>query len=203
MSKLSSYYSRDELKKLGLKSFGKNIQISRNTKIYDPEKLSIKNNVRIDDFCILTGNIVLGNYIHISPFCLLSGRYNITMKDFSGLSSRVSIYTSNEDYVNGSSLTNPTIPIKMRNIESGQVLIEQHAVVGATSILLPNTHLETGSILGAHSLAKGKYKKWKIFVGAPAKFKKNRPSKIIERDGKKLLEKIDEPKKHSKKNLKK
>ena len=69
MSKLSSYYSRDELKKLGLKSFGKNIQISRNTKIYDPEKLSIKNNVRIDDFCILTGNIVLGNYIHISPFC--------------------------------------------------------------------------------------------------------------------------------------
>ena len=190
-SKINSYYSRDELKKLGLKSFGKNILISRNTKIYDPEKLSLKSNVRIDDFCILIGNIALGNHIHISPFCLLSGRYNITMKDFSGLSSRVSVYTANEDYVNGSSLTNPTIPAKMRKIESGQVLIEQYAVVGANSILLPNTHLEKGVVLGAHSLTKGKYEKWKIYVGAPAKFKKNRPRKIIERDGKKLLGKID------------
>ena len=188
-SKINSYYSRDELKELGLKSFGKNILISRNAKIYDPEKLSLKNNVRIDDFCILTGNINLGNYIHISPFCLLSGRYNISMKDFSGLSSRVSVYTANEDYVKGSSLTNPTIPIKMRKIESGPVLIEEHAVIGANSVILPNTSLEKGSILGAHSLAKGRYEKWKIYAGVPAKFIKNRPSKIIERDAKKLLEK--------------
>lgn len=202
MSKINSYYSRNELKKLGLKKFGKNILISRNTKIYDPEKLSLENNVRIDDFCILTGNIVLGNYVHISPFCLLSGRYNISMKDFSGLSSRVSIYTSNEDYVKGSSLTNPTIPEKIRNIESGSVLIEQHAVVGASSILLPNTHLETGVILGAYSLAKGKFEKWKIYVGIPAKFKKNRPRTTIEKDGKKLLEKLMNFKKPSM-NLKK
>ena len=116
---------------------------------------------------------------------------NIISKIFGGKSLTYNVYTANEDYVNGSSLTNPTIPAKMRKIESGQVLIEQYAVVGANSILLPNTHLEKGVVLGAHSLTKGKYEKWKIYVGAPAKFKKNRPRKIIERDGKKLLGKID------------
>ena len=59
-------YSRDELKKLGLKSFGKNILISRNTKIYDPEKLSLKNFV---DFFIDSGRM---QYTGLSGFSSLT-----------------------------------------------------------------------------------------------------------------------------------
>ena len=79
---MSSFYSVDELNTLGLKSFGENVLISRKCSIYSPEKISIGNNVRIDDFCILSGNISLGSHIHISAYSALYGTKGIIM-DFS------------------------------------------------------------------------------------------------------------------------
>ena len=68
---MNSFYSNEELKQLGLKSFGKNVLISKKCSIYGADKISIGNNVRIDDFCILSGKIVIGNYVHISAYSAL------------------------------------------------------------------------------------------------------------------------------------
>jgi hypothetical protein len=84
----NSFYCENELKSLGLKSFGKNVLISRKASIYSPELITLGNSVRIDDFCILSGNISLGSYIHISAYSALFGKYGIKMNDFSGLSPR-------------------------------------------------------------------------------------------------------------------
>ena len=62
----TSFYNEEELKEIGLKVYGKNVLISRNATIYGADKISIGDNVRIDDFCILSGNISLGSYIHIA-----------------------------------------------------------------------------------------------------------------------------------------
>ncbi len=51
---MDSFYSRDELKKIGLKKYGENVFLSKKASIYNPEKIEIGNNVRIDDFCILS-----------------------------------------------------------------------------------------------------------------------------------------------------
>lgn len=48
------FYSREQLEKIGFKSLGKNVLISDKSSIYSPENISIGNNVRIDDFCILS-----------------------------------------------------------------------------------------------------------------------------------------------------
>lgn len=69
----NSFYSISELKLLGLKRLGQNVYISRKSSIYSPENISIGDNVRIDDFCILSGNITLGNYIHIAAYTALYG----------------------------------------------------------------------------------------------------------------------------------
>ena len=69
----TSFYTDEELKEIGFKSYGKNVLLSRKTSIYGANNISIGNNVRIDDFCILSGNITLGNYIHIASACLLFG----------------------------------------------------------------------------------------------------------------------------------
>ena len=53
----TSFYSREELLDLGLKSVGENVRISRKVSIYGAEQISIGDNVRIDDFCILSGII--------------------------------------------------------------------------------------------------------------------------------------------------
>lgn len=79
----TSFYSEEELKEIGLKSYGKNVLISRNATIYGADKISIGDNVRIDDFCILSGNISLGSYIHIAAYCgLFGGDAGIIMEDF-------------------------------------------------------------------------------------------------------------------------
>tara|TARA_Y100000385_G_C12735273_1_gene484476 strand:+ start:412 stop:558 length:147 start_codon:yes stop_codon:yes gene_type:complete len=46
----NSYYSQNELKRLGLCRVGKGVLISKKASIYQASKLSIGDNVRIDDF---------------------------------------------------------------------------------------------------------------------------------------------------------
>ena len=70
---MSTFYSQEELKQLGIKEFGENVFIGRHVILYHPERLIIGHDVRIDDFSILSGNITLHNYIHISQFCGLYG----------------------------------------------------------------------------------------------------------------------------------
>ena len=68
----TSFYSREELAALGLKSYGKNVLISRYCRIYNPQNVVIGDNVRIDDFTIISAwkYLIIGNYFHIE--CYLS-----------------------------------------------------------------------------------------------------------------------------------
>ena len=57
---MNSFYSQEELMKIGFLSVGKNVLISKKASIYNPSVISIGNNVRIDDFCILSGKVTIG-----------------------------------------------------------------------------------------------------------------------------------------------
>lgn len=70
---MDSFYTREELLAIGFASVGENVLVSRKTSIYGAENMNIGNNVRIDDFCFLSGKITLGNYIHIATATLLYG----------------------------------------------------------------------------------------------------------------------------------
>jgi len=47
---MSSFYSQDELNKIGFKSVGKNVLISKKCSIYSTEHIEIKSNVRINNW---------------------------------------------------------------------------------------------------------------------------------------------------------
>ena len=68
---MNSFYSPEELKTLGLKEYGENVLISRKASIYGAGNISLGSNVRIDDFCLLSGKISLGNYVHIAVGSML------------------------------------------------------------------------------------------------------------------------------------
>ena len=68
---MSSFYTVEELSSLGLKSYGHNVLISRKCSIYGAVNITIGDNVRIDDFCILSGNITIGSNVHISAYVSL------------------------------------------------------------------------------------------------------------------------------------
>ena len=185
----TSFYSEEELKNIGFKKYGKNVKISRNASFYSPEEISIGNNVRIDDFCILSGKITIGSYVHIAAYCGLFGRYGITFKDFSGLSSRVSIYSYSDDYL-GRCLTNPTIPQEFRKkAEIGPVVLEKHALIGCGSVILPNSLLKEGVSVGALSLVNGTLEAWGIYTGVPTKYRTKRGSLEMLEMEKELMEK--------------
>lgn len=177
---MKTFYSEEELLKLGIKSFGKNVFIGRNAILYNPEELVIGHDVRIDDFSVLSGKIKLGNYIHISHFCgMYGGRKGITMDDYSALSSKGSIYAVSDDY-SGNSMTNPMVPFEYKpEIIEKEVLIKKHAIIGASSIILPGVVIEEGSSIGAMSLCNHNTEPWSINVGIPAKKMKDRKKEIL------------------------
>ena len=69
--------SEQQLKEVGFKSIGKNVRISDKASIYGAQGIAIGDNVRIDDFVVLSagaGGIDIGNYIHIAVFSTLIGQ---------------------------------------------------------------------------------------------------------------------------------
>ncbi len=174
----TSFYNEDELAALGLAHYGKNVLLSRKTSVYSAKTIDIGDNVRIDDFCILSGSLKIGSYIHIGAYCGLFGTHGITMEDYSGLSARVSIYTVSEDYL-GESMTNPMVPSRYRRPTVGPVILRQHVIVGAGSVILPCVTIGTGSSIGALALVSSDCEPWKIYAGVPARIRKDRRSDII------------------------
>jgi len=185
---MNGFYSEEELQSLGLKKFGKNVKISRDARILNPQSFVCGDNVRIDALTFLTGEISLGSYIHISPFCILQGSGGgIFMENFSALSGGVKVYTSDADYSLGQSLTNPTIPKDLKKSTNGPVRIGEHVLIGANSVVLPTTILHQGAVFGALSLIKGEQEGWKLYGGVPAKTIRERPKEVILSDAKKLI----------------
>lgn len=170
---MTSFYTEGELYDLGIT--GKGIQISRNAKIYG--KLTIGDYSRVDDFCILSGdNIEIGRYVHIAAYCSLQGSAKITLCDFAGLSSHVSIYSSSGDY-SGLHLANPNIPNPYS--ESGEVFLHKHALVGCGSVIMPDVTMFVGATVGALSFVKNDCDPFWIYAGNPAKKIKRRHADFL------------------------
>ena len=139
--------TRELVEKMGFCSLGENVNISDKAAFYGAARISLGNNVRIDHYCTLSagdGGINIGNYVHISVYASLIGAEKITLSDFSGLSARVSIYSSSDDY-SGSFMTNPTVPNIYTGAKHLQVRIGKHVIVGSGCVILPGavsyTHL--------------------------------------------------------------
>ena len=175
----TSFYTEQELSQLGLKSYGENVRISRYAQIYSPEKISIGDNVRIDDFCILSGNITIGSHIHIAAYCALYGAdYGIVMEDYTGLSARATIYAAMDDF-SGEYLIGPIHDSRCTNIIGGKVILNEYSQIGAGAMLFPDIVVGEGAVLGAMSMAKCDLEPWTINAGIPAKFLKERTKTLL------------------------
>lgn len=162
-----AFLTNDQLKQLGLKSFGENVLISDKASIYSPHLISIGSNVRIDDFCILSGEITLGNYIHIAAYCALYGKYGIVMDDYTGLSPRCTLFSASDDF-GGDYLISPMVPEAYTNVTGGLIHIKKFSQIGANTVILPNVTIAEGVAVGAMSLVKNDLKEWMIYAGIPA-----------------------------------
>lgn len=183
-----SHLGIEELKQF--KSVGSNVKISSMVRFYNAGNISIGDNTRIDDFCIISagkGGIEIGRNVHIAVYVSIIGAGKIVVSDFAGLSSRSSVYSSNDDY-SGEFMTGPTLPSKYTNVTSGPVYIGRHVVLGSGSIILPNVSIGDGSAIGALSLVTKDCLPFSIYLGIPAKKVKDRSDKLLELEKKYLNE---------------
>ncbi|RDU73854.1 hypothetical protein CQA57_04080 [Helicobacter anseris] len=173
------FYTQDELKQIGFASIGKNVLISRLARIYGASNISIGNNVRIDDFVILSGKIEIGSFVHIGASSNITGSdAGIVIKDFCGISNHVKVLAITDDY-SGVSMTNPCIPEQYKNNYKKKIILEKHCIIGSSSLILPDAYLAEGVAIGAMSMVIRKTNPWGIYFGIPAKRIKERQKEIL------------------------
>lgn len=162
---------REAVESMGFAGIGKNVQISDRASFYNCARISLGDNVRIDDFCVLSagvGGIDIGNHVHIAVYSSLMGQGRISLADFSNVSSRVAIYSSSDDF-SGGAMTNPTVPSEFTAVFSADVHVGRHAIVGAGAVILPGVTLEEGVAVGALSLVKETCTAFGIYAGVPVR----------------------------------
>lgn len=176
---MDSFYTNEELKIFGFKEIGENVFISRKASIYSPNKISIGNNVRIDDFCILSGNIKIGNYVHISAFCALYGKYGIEISDYCGCSPRCILFSASDDF-SGEYMVSPMVDDKYTKVSGGPIKMEKYSQLGANSIVMPNITISEGAATGTFTFINKNLDLWKIYIGIPVKYYSDRKQNIKE-----------------------
>lgn len=174
-----SYLTEHALSEMGFKYLGKNVKISSKASIYCPALISIDDNSRIDDFCVIKGPLTIGKFVHISLFCVVSAsREEICFEDFSGLSHGVSVFSATDDY-SGMALTNPTVPDDFKKVKHAPVTLQKHSIVGAHSIIMPGVTVTTGCAIGAMSFVTKSTLPWGVYFGSPAKRIKERRKDLL------------------------
>jgi galactoside O-acetyltransferase len=178
-----AFLSRTEIEELGFASVGEHVFISDKASFYNPSQISIGNFVRIDDFCVFSagdGGIELGNFIHITCYVSLIGQAKIKIGNFCGLSTKVAVFSSNDDFSGHSMFGAKLILDVHRNVISKPVIFENYTAIGAMSVVLPGVTIHEGSVVGAFSFIRKNVKPWGIYTGNPVRFIKKRSKDMLQ-----------------------
>lgn len=179
--KAKSFLTNEEIDALGFAKVGRNVLISKYARFYFPRTIEIGDNVRIDDFCIISGKVVFEGYNHIAAYAAIFAGQNLVKFDkFSGLSSYAVVYAAVDDF-SGDNLVGPVVPNEFRNLISSNIIIKSHCHIGPHSVVLPNTIFSEGACLGPMTLVYNMaLKEWTYYLGNPA-----RP--VLKKENKNLL----------------
>lgn len=145
-----------------LNKMGKNCFIMSNCNIGSPRGISLGNSVSINHHTTISGHdkLIIGNYVMIGPNC--------------------NILTANHGY---SDIRKPMI---QQELLYGPIEIEDDVWLGANVIILPNTKIGRGSIVGANAVVTKNVEPYSIVGGVPAKIIKYRFSKKKISEAKKI-----------------
>jgi acetyltransferase-like isoleucine patch superfamily enzyme len=163
-----NFLSNKELRKIKLKSFGKGVQISPNVTIIGAKNIQIGDNVRIDDYTIISakeGYLKLASNIHIGGQCYLGCGGGIEISRNVNIAQGVKIYSKINDYINVS---------EKHKIIKGKVKISSNVIVGSNSVILGRCKISLGTTVGALSLVKKDLNPWSVYAGNPVRFIKKR-----------------------------
>jgi acetyltransferase-like isoleucine patch superfamily enzyme len=175
-----AFLSQKQIDDMGFKKLGRNVLISDKASIYNPDLIEIGDNSRIDDFCVISGSVTIGRFVHLAVFNnVAGGETGIVFEDFSGLAYGCHVFSQSDDY-SGQSMTNPTVPDHFKKEYKAPVLIGRHSIVGTGSVIVPGVALGEGTSVGALSLVMKSTDPWSVYFGIPARRLKARSRKLLQ-----------------------
>ena len=182
------FLNEDEIDRIGFKFIGSNVKISADSRFYNPEKISIGDNSRIDDFCVLSDNVTIGKNVHITVHCSIAAPVaEVIISDFVGIAAGTRIFSSSDDY-SGDALTNATVPKKFTKVTHAEVKIGKHVIVGAGCVVFPGVEIQEGCSIGSMSLVNKSTYSWGIYVGIPAIRIKERKKNLLDLEQELMIE---------------
>jgi acetyltransferase-like isoleucine patch superfamily enzyme len=182
-----AYLSSGEISDFGFKAIGKNVLISKFAAIYNPEKIEIGDNSRIDDFVSISGKVKIGRNVHFSIGCNIAGGVlGINIGNFTGLAYGVQVFTRIDDY-SGLTLSNPTVPQQFKKTHERKIEIESHCKFATHCIVLPGSQIASGGAFSAKSVISGKTKPHHLYGGNPIKEISKLSQKVIQVESEYLL----------------
>jgi dTDP-4-amino-4,6-dideoxy-D-glucose acyltransferase len=183
-----AFLSPQAVRSLGFEELGDHVMISDRASIYGAERIALGSHVRIDDFCILSageGGIRIGSHVHVAAYSSIIGAGRVTVEDFANISSRVSIYSSSDDY-SGVTMTNPMVPDEFKAVDHAPVHVGRHVIIGSGSVVLPGVTLAEGVAVGALSLIREDCEAFAVYAGIPATVRGRRSRELLELEGRLL-----------------
>lgn len=148
-------------------ALGKDVRIDPSARFFGAEFVTIGSNVRIDAGAILSAQhpIVIGDFVHIAAGAkIYANGAPCRIEDYVTLSPDAKVFTGVDDFTDGN-LTNPTVHEDLRRVSVGAVSLEKHVLIGAGSIVFPDSHVGFGASVGALSLVKGNVEPGAIIAG--------------------------------------
>ena len=156
--------------------------------MYDADEICISDYSRVDDFCVLSGRINIGKYVHITPMCLIAGgKPGITLSDFTTLAYGVKIFSQSDDY-SGKTMVNSLVDKKYKAETLSPVVVGKHVVIGTNSVIFPGVTIGEGCALGAMTLLNKDTAPWGIYIGSPAVRLKDRDQSLLRLESQLLKE---------------
>jgi acetyltransferase-like isoleucine patch superfamily enzyme len=179
------------------KVVGKRVVFGRNIALRQPQKISIGNDVIIDDECLLDAKgeenqgILIGDYVTLGRFSsLVCKDADIEIGSHVNIGSSVKIITANQgrifignsiDIGSGSHFSggsydysDPDVLPSTRRVETKGIVVEDLAWIGAGVIVLDGVTIGTKSIVGAGAVVTKDIPPNSLAAGVPAEVKKTR-----------------------------
>lgn len=154
---LIKLFFRKRVKAEDFKRCGFNVFISHRVKVFNPENISLANNV------------------YFGPGCTLFGHGGIDIGDAVVFGDDIKIMSSNHSY---DTLAPATIPFTSDNV-CREVTINKGAWIGSNSIILPGVSIGEFSVVGAGSVVTKSTEPYGIYAGNPARLIKYRENKDL------------------------
>lgn len=174
------YLSDESVRAMGFRHVGTGVLLSDRASFYGVEHQVIGDFVRVDDFCVISGKVTLGKYVHIAVQSHLEGGIvGITVGDFSGVAFASQLIAQSDDY-SGEWIGGPLGPRDLRNVDERSISVGRYVMIGTMCLVLPGVTIADGCAISAMSLVNVDTEEWGMYGGIPARRFQERSRRVVE-----------------------